>query len=150
MKQLSVRNQQRRYPVASREARKAAGLLMDGLLQIKAYDLTILFVNETRMAELNRNHLQHEGPTDIITFDYCTSTLLHGELVICPAVASEHARQYRTTPGRELARYIIHGVLHLRGFDDNATAARHKMKREENRLLQQLARRFPVDSLAHG
>jgi probable rRNA maturation factor len=150
MKQLSVRNQQRRYPVATREARKAADVLMDELLELESFDLSILFVNESRMAQLNKTHLQHEGPTDIITFDYCTPALLHGELVICPAVASRHAKQYRATLGQELARYIIHGVLHLRGFDDQTPAVRRKMKREENRLLQKLARRFPVDSLAHG
>ena len=150
MKQLSVRNQQRRYPVASREVHKAAELLLIELLQIKAFDLSVLFVNETRMAQLNQTHLQHEGPTDIITFDYCTGTLLHGELVICPAIASEHARKYRASLGRELARYVIHGVLHLQGFDDKTISGRHKMKHEENRLLQQLARRFPLDSIAHG
>jgi rRNA maturation RNase YbeY len=94
--------------------------------------------------------VQHEGPTDIITFDYCTGTLLHGELVICPAIASEHALKYRASLGRELARYVIHGVLHLQGFDDKTTATRHKMKHEENRLLQQLAGCFPLDSIAHG
>jgi len=150
MKHISARNVQRRHPVASREARKVVGLLMDELLEIEAYDLSILFVNETRMAQLNKTHLQHEGPTDIITFDYCTPALLHGELVICPAVASKHAQKYRASLGRELARYSIHGVLHLRGFDDQTPAARRKMKREENRLLQKLARRFPVDSLTHG
>ena len=150
MKHLSVRNLQRRHPVDSREARKATGLLMDELLKIEAYDLSILFVNETRMAQLNTTHLHHEGATDIITFDYCTCARFHGELIICPAVAGKHAQKYRANLGRELARYIIHGVLHLRGFDDQTPAARRKMKREENRLLQKLARRFPVDSLAHG
>ena len=150
MKQLSVRNQQRLYSVASREVRKAMELLLNELLHIEAFDLSVLFINETRMAQLNQIHLQHEGATDIITFDYCTRTLLHGELVICPAIASKHARKYRASLGRELTRYVIHGVLHLQGFDDKTTATRRKMKREENRLLQQLARRFPLDSIAHG
>ena len=150
MKQLSVRNQQRRFSVSSREVRKAMELLLTDLLQIKTFDLSVLFVNETRMTQLNQTHLQHEGPTDILTFDYCTRTLLHGELVICPAIASEHARKYRTSLGCELMRYMIHGVLHLQGFDDKTASARHKMKNEENRLLQRLARRFPVDSIAHG
>jgi len=150
MKQLSVRNQQRRFSVSSREVRKAMEVLLNELLHIKAFDLSVLFVNETRIAQLNQTHLQHEGPTDILTFDYCTRTLLHGELVICPAIASEHARKYSASLGRELMRYVIHGVLHLQGFDDKTTAARHKMKHEENRLLQRLARRFPVESIAHG
>jgi probable rRNA maturation factor len=65
-------------------------------------------------------------------------------------VASKHAEKYRASLGRELARYIIHGVLHLQGHDDQKPAARRKMKREENRLLQKLARRFSMDALAHG
>jgi len=46
-------------------------------------------------------------------------------------------------------RYVIHGVLHLLGLDDKTTAARQKMKLEENRILRRLARNFPVDSIAH-
>ena len=149
MKQLSIRNQQRRFSVSSHEVIKAMELLLNELLKIKAFDLSVLFVNETRMTQLNKAHLQHEGPTDIITFDYCTQTLLHGELVICPAIASEHARKYRVSLGHELMRYVIHGVLHLLGLDDTTTAARQKMKLEENRLLRRLTRNFPVDSIAY-
>ena len=150
MKQIKIRNRQRRFPVDSKAIRQAATVLMTELLPTDSYELAVLFVNETRMAELNQRHLHHEGPTDIITFDYSTPVLLHGELVICPAVASVHAKKYRVTRGREYARYLIHGVLHLRGHDDQKPAARRKMKTEENRLLQKLARRIPLDSLAHG
>ena len=150
MKQIQVRSQQRLYPVISKEVRKAAIILMDELLQTDAYDLNILFVNETCMAKINLKHLRHEGATDIITFDYTTPTLLHGDLIICPPVASENAARYRVSLGREIARNIIHGVLHLLGYDDSQTVAQKKMKREENRLLQKLAHRFPLDTLAHG
>ncbi len=150
MKQIKVRNRQRRFPVHSPAIRQAATILMAELLPVDSYDLMLLFVNETRMAELNQHHLHHDGLTDIITFDYSTPVLLHGELVICPAVASAHAKKYRVTRGREYARYLIHGVLHLRGHDDQKSAASRRMKTEENRLLRQLARRIPLDSLAHG
>ena len=150
MKQIQVRSQQRLYPVISREVRKAAIILMDELLQTDAYDLNILFVNETRMAKINLEHLRHEGATDIITFDYTTPTLLHGDLIICPPVASENAARYRVSLGHEITRNIIHGVLHLLGYDDSGSIVRKKMKRAENRLLQKLARRFPLDRLAHG
>ena len=150
MKQIRVRNQQRRFPVVSKEIRKATIHLMDGLLEANAYDLTIVFVNETRMAKINLKHLRHEGTTDIITFDYTTPTLLHGELIICPAVASEHAAQYKVTLGHEIARNIVHGVLHLLGYDDGQKIARNKMKREEERVLKILARRCALDTLSHG
>ena len=125
-------------------------LLMDELRETSAYDLTIVFVNETRMAKINLEHLHHGGATDIITFDYTTPALLHGELIICPVVASEHADQYQVTLGHEIARNIIHGVLHLLGYDDSKSIVLENMKRAENRLLQKLARRFPLDTLSHG
>ena len=150
MKQIRVRNQQRQVSVVSKEIRKVATILMDELRETNAYDLTIVFVNETRMAKINLKHLHHEGATDIITFDYTTPTLLHGELIICPAVASEHAAQYQVTLGHEIARNIVHGVLHLLGYDDGQTIARNKMKREEERLLKILARRCALDTLSHG
>jgi probable rRNA maturation factor len=150
MKQINVRNRQRRFPVNSQAIRQTATILMAELLPVESYDLTILFVNESRMAELNQLHLHHDGTTDIITFDYSTPALLHGELVICPAVASAHATKFHVSLGREFTRYLIHGVLHLRGHDDQKPTARRKMKAEENRLLRQLARRFPLDSLADG
>ena len=150
MKQIRVRNQQRRDSVVSKEIRKVATILMDELRETNAYDLTIIFVNETRMAKINLEHLRHEGTTDIITFNYNTPTLLHGELIICPAVASEHAAQYQVTLGHEIARNIVHGVLHLLGYDDGQTIARNKMKSEEERLLKILARRCALDTLSHG
>ena len=150
MKQIRVRNQQRRFSLVPKEIRKATIHLMDGLLEANAYDLTIVFVSKTRMTKINLEHLHHEEATDIITFDYTTPTLLHGELIICPAVASEHAAQYQVTVGHEIARNIIHGVLHLLGYDDKESTARKSMKREENRLLQKLSLRFPLNTLAHG
>ena len=150
MKQIQVRSQQRLHPVMSREVQKAAIILMDELLKMNSYDLNILFVNKTRMTKINLEHLRHGGATDIITFDYTTPTLLHGDLIICPPVASENAARYRVSLGHEIARNIIHGVLHLLGYDDSESIVRKKMKRAENRLLQKLALRFPLDSLAHG
>ena len=72
MKQIKIRNRQRRFPVDSKAIRQAATVLMTELLPTDSYELAVLFVNETRMAELNQRHLHHEGPTDIITFDYST------------------------------------------------------------------------------
>jgi probable rRNA maturation factor len=58
------------------------------------------------------------------------------------------ARRFRTSWPAELVRYLVHGVLHLRGFDDHTAADRRRMKTEENRLLRLLAGRFPLSQLA--
>ena len=150
MNTLSVRNQQRAHRIASREFKKAATIALEQLFSDPSYHLSVAFVSAKRMAEVNEAHLQHEGPTDIITFDYSETGVLDGELLICPAVAAEYSQRYNVSLGRELARYFIHGVLHLQGYDDHAPNDRRRMKQEENRLLNQLAKRFPIDTLAHG
>jgi probable rRNA maturation factor len=60
------------------------------------------------------------------------------------------AAVYGTTPSLELLRYVVHGVLHLRGYDDLEPGLRRVMKREENRLVRRLSERFPVDGLVGG
>jgi probable rRNA maturation factor len=101
------------------------------------------------MAEFNERFLRHTGSTDVITFDYADdlTRLLHGEIFISIDDAKAQAREFRTSWQSELARYVIHGVLHLRGFDDIRPADRRKMKREENRLLKEIARLFPLSKL---
>ena len=72
---------------------------------------------------------------------------LEGELFICLDDAVKQAREFRTTWQEELARYVIHGLLHLRGFDDLEPAARRVMKRHENRLVRRAGRKFPLARL---
>ena len=73
---------------------------------------------------------------------------VHGEIFICIDEAVTQARRFRTTWPSELVRYLVHGILHLQGYDDLTPAARRKMKREENRLLQQLARHYLLQRLS--
>ncbi|HWC60478.1 MAG TPA: rRNA maturation RNase YbeY, partial [Verrucomicrobiae bacterium] len=108
---------------------------------------------------INQTFLNHEGSTDVITFDYAepatrnpqpATRSLHGELFICIDDAMAQAKKFRTSWQSELTRYVIHGVLHLRGFDDIRAADRRKMKREENRLLEEMARLFPLKELGRN
>lgn len=73
---------------------------------------------------------------------------LHGEIFICLDEAVAQARQFGATWQSELVRYLVHGMLHLRGYNDSRTSARRQMNRQENRLLRQLARRFPLHRLS--
>jgi probable rRNA maturation factor len=67
---------------------------------------------------------------------------IHGELFICVDDAILQAKAFKTSWQSEVVRYIVHGVLHLLGHDDLKPALRRKMKREENRLVRLLAKRF--------
>lgn len=107
-------------------------------------ELGIRLVGAARMARLNRLHLGHEGPTDVITFDYAGPTQpgLWGDIVVCLDVAEEQGRALGIPWPLELLRYLVHGLLHLCGFDDLAPAARRIMKRHENRLVRRLGARL--------
>jgi rRNA maturation RNase YbeY len=75
------------------------------------------------------------------------SALVHGELFVCLDEAVGQCRRFNTFWQSELVRYIVHGILHLLGYDDRQPAARRQMKREEDRRLTQLAERFPFRRL---
>ena len=154
---LLIRNRQRATPIDVPLLRTLTKALVQDLLEIGHFDLAIFIVRAPEMARLNETFLQHTGSTDVITFDYLvpsslvprpSSLSLHGEIFICIDDAKNQARQFRTSWQSELARYVVHGVLHLLGFDDLSPAKRKKMKREENRLLRELDRRFPLRKLA--
>ena len=154
---LFIKNRQRTIPINVRHLRWLTRSVLQDLLFIEDFDLAIYIVRAPQMAELNKTYLQHEGSTDVITFDYSEletrnpkpETVLHGELFISIDDAVAQAREFRTTWPAELARYVIHGILHLRGYDDLKPAARRKMKREEDRLLKKIAESFPLRKI-HG
>jgi probable rRNA maturation factor len=153
---LFIRNQQQAHALNVRYLRRMTRELLHELLWIDAFDLCIYIVRAPKMAVINRTFLQHEGSTDVITFDYQEAetpkpkdeTRLHGELFICIDEAFVQAKRFRTTWQSELVRYVIHGILHLCGYDDLTPADRSIMKREENRLLKKLQLALPSQKLA--
>lgn len=149
---LTLRNTQRDCRVDSGALRKIVRFHLEHQLGLSCYDLSIHLLSTRRMAGANEAHLRHAGPTDVITFDYRDpgQEALWGELLICPAVAVEQAREYDTSWESEILRYVLHGILHLRGFDDRTAADRRVMKREEDRLLRALLKTHPAELLRKG
>jgi rRNA maturation RNase YbeY len=156
--ELSVKNQQRARPINRRHLSRIIRSFLHEDIDCEHYILAIYLVNDRRITELNETHLRHGGPTDVITFDYseCGSrrreeadTLgIIGDIFICIDEAVRQSVKYRTSWQSEVIRYIVHGILHLCGHDDQTAAARKRMKREENRLLHALRLRFNFDRLA--
>lgn len=149
---LSMQNRQRVRRVDTRLLRRLTLDVLGKELNIRSFELAIHLVGAKQMARLNWDFLQHEGSTDVITFDHSEGTPaageLQGELFICLDDAVKQAREFRTTWQSELTRYVIHGLLHLCGHDDLSPEPRRKMKREENRLVQAVSKRFPLSRLA--
>ena len=146
--ELCLRNRQRARAVDSKLLRSIiTGLLAD--LRTADFDLTIQLVGEVEMTRINETRLRHAGSTDVITFDYSEpGGPLAGEIFVCVDEAMIQARRFRVTWQKELVRYIVHGVLHLRGYDDACPATCRRMKREEERLVGKLSRDFRLSKLA--
>lgn len=148
MKLLFIRNRQRAVPVSIPYVRKVLLHLMENELGLDTYELGAHLVGPKEMARINRTYLQHEGPTDVITFPYTDPPALHGELFVCPSVARLQSREFKTSWQAEVVRYLAHGILHLQGHDDREPAKRRLMKREENRLMRRLERRFQLAAIS--
>lgn len=143
--QISVVNRQRQRAVDTRRLAGWVRLVLTRFPDLRGAELSICLLGDREMTGLNESFVGHEGPTDVITFDYSEpgsgSGVLAGEICIGVEEAARQARRYRTDWSREVARYVIHGILHLRGYDDADREARRQMKRVEDRLLRWLARK---------
>ena len=139
---IVIANRQRTKKINRRQLKQIAEALL-AELKITEAELGINLVAHAEMALVNETFLQHEGPTDVITFDHSEfgsreirNRRLHGELFICVDVALAQAKEFKSSWQAEIVRYLVHGVLHLLGHDDLKPDLRRKMKREENRLVR--------------
>jgi len=166
---LEIFNRQRTRKINLRLLKQITNALLVEL-KIEKAEFGINLVSAKKMADLNWKFLQHEGSTDVMTFDYAKKAgpasrlpifrssgkldrrdagpVLCGELFICVDDAIAQAKQFGTSWQSEIVRYLVHGVLHLLGHDDRHAAARRKMKREENRLWRELSGKFSLAQIA--
>lgn len=98
-------------------------------------EIAYIFVNDERILEVNRQYLQHDYYTDIITFDYTEGDTISGDLFISLDTVRTNAEQVGATYEQELHRVIIHGILHLCGINDKGPGERAVMEAAENRAL---------------
>ena len=104
----------------------------------KVGEIAYIFVNDEKILEVNREYLQHDYYTDIITFDYCEDDIISGDLFIILDTVRTNAEQVGATYEQELYRVIIHGILHLCGINDKGPGEREIMEAAENRALAML------------
>ncbi len=98
-------------------------------------NLNYLFVNDEEILEANRQFVNHDYYTDIITFDYSHGDRISGDIMISLETVGSNAEKFGVTYFRELLRVIIHGVLHLVGINDKGPGEREIMEAAENRAL---------------
>jgi len=170
---LTLRNCQRDRRLDMRLLRRIVEALLARTWPKEGCDLGLYVVTSAEITHLNEAFLRHKGPTDVITFDYSTGLAspivaadvsrrissaaktaptnvagyLHGEVFVCLEEAVSQAQRFRAEWQTELVRYVVHGVLHLLGYDDKAPRPRREMKKAEDSLVRELARRFDFRSL---
>ncbi|HWD18070.1 MAG TPA: rRNA maturation RNase YbeY [Verrucomicrobiae bacterium] len=149
MNTLRVCNRQKIRAVNTPRLRQIAAHLVRHELGWTDYELALHLVGPDEMARLNQQFLGHEGSTDVITFDYREQPgAWRGEIFISIADALAQGREFGCAWQEEVARYAVHGLLHLAGYDDTQPALRRVMKRQENKLLKALSSRFELRTLA--
>ncbi len=98
-------------------------------------EINYLFCSEDYILESNNKFLSHNYTTDIITFDYSTKRKISGDILISIPTVSSNAERFGVSFYNELLRVIIHGVLHLIGFDDHSDEEKAVMRKNENLAL---------------
>jgi len=101
----------------------------------KIGDINIIFCSDNYILDVNMKYLQHDYFTDIITFDYCEKDILSGDLFISIDSVRENSLFYGTEFPEELNRVMVHGVLHLIGYDDHTEDDIKTMRSKENYYL---------------
>lgn len=97
--------------------------------------ISIIFCSDNYILDINQKYLQHDYFTDIITFDYCEGDKLSGDLFISVDSVKENSIEYSTDFNEELNRVMVHGLLHLIGYDDHSDEDIALMRRKENYYL---------------
>lgn len=107
-------------------------------------ELGVRLTTDKEIHRINQLHLQHDYPTDVISFDYGSSgDNITGELVVSVETANHQSNAIGWSAHHELALYLVHGTLHISGMDDQQSSDRLEMRKAERRVLEKLGIHLP-------
>lgn len=108
-------------------------------------DVSLIFCSDEHLLQMNKEYLDHDYYTDIITFDYTEGALVSGDLFISVDRVLDNANQFNVAFQDELHRVCVHGLLHLCGYKDKSDSEELLMRSKENQMLE--LRKFHVEHL---
>ena len=140
MSKISIHSPQEVVLIDRGRTREIVRAVLEGEA-VQDYEISIAFVDDATIHRLNKQFLDHDEPTDVLSFPYSAANAkkLEGELVIGAEVAQREAAERANDVQAELALYVIHGLLHLCGYDDKSAGAEKDMRARERYYLQQLS-----------
>jgi probable rRNA maturation factor len=137
-----VADEQDAAPVDVANLRRLADAVLTDQNVPVAMEVSVLCVDRATITALNAQHMGHEGPTDVLAFPVdlpgesaAGEPAILGDVVLCPEVAAEQARERGEDPDRELELLVVHGILHLLGHDHAGEEERTTMFALTDRLL---------------
>ena len=98
-------------------------------------DVNYILCSDAYLLDINRQYLNHDYYTDVISFDYCEENVISGDIFISVDTVADNAKEYGTTFENELKRVMIHGVLHFVGYNDKSDEESKTMRAKENQYL---------------
>ena len=110
---------------------------------IEQAEIGILLVDDRRIAKLHGEWFDDPTPTDVITFDLSAGDTLSGDIAVSTETARRMAREFGWTPRQEVAYYVVHGLLHLTGYDDHTPADRRAMRSRERAVMKAIGLPVP-------
>ncbi len=139
---ITIHNKQKDLPLSTPQAKKILLLLLKEL-HISTNEIIVHFVTKNKIAQIHGDFFADPTPTDCMSFPIDSHTkklsptdhYILGEVFVCPAIAIEYAKKKQLDPYQETALYMIHGFLHLIGYDDLEPIARRKMRSMEKKCL---------------
>jgi probable rRNA maturation factor len=139
MSKIAIHSPQELIPIDKGRMREIARAVLDGE-EVADYEISLAFVDNVTIHRLNKQYLDHDEPTDVLSFPYSAANAkkLEGELVIGVEIAQEQATERGHDVQAELALYVIHGLLHLCGYDDKSPKDEKAMRERERHYLQQV------------
>jgi len=130
--EITIKDLQKKIPIPQAKMLKAAKTALLKLGRPREGSLSIVFVGAKRMRSVNKKYLDHDYVTDVLAFDLGRNV---GEIIICPQEAFTNAKAHHTSTDDEIILYVIHGILHLAGFDDHGPKDEARMREMEKKLL---------------
>ncbi|HUY88863.1 MAG TPA: rRNA maturation RNase YbeY [Pirellulales bacterium] len=132
---IDFRNEQPTLPIDEARLRQAVELVLSRA-SVEQAEISLAVVDDPAIHELNRRYLNHDEPTDVLSFVLeAGAGWLEGEIIVSADTAAASAPRFGWTPENELLLYVIHGALHLVGYDDLNPMARSEMRRQERACL---------------